>query len=463
MSRLGAAFLAVLLAATGLWASSPKRRPTGPNVLLVTIDTLRADHLSCYGYSRLTSPHLDRLAEEGVRFQNAYTPIPLTGPAHISLMTSVFPQQHGATINGMSVSARPRPLSLAQILHRMGYRTAAFISGWPLKKSITGLDRGFHVYNQKFTYHFELVNAARRAEDVTAPALRWLKRKPKKRPFFLWVHYFDPHSPYDLHEEYANLPANPGVAKVHLSETHRTAEEAEKIRAYDSEVAHADRYLGDLLHELDALRIRDHTLVVVVADHGEDLGENGYFGHGDRIDQPIIHIPLIVSYPGMIPGGKVVEEDVSLLDVMPTVLDYVGLPVRIPIEGHSMKPLIEAAPTAPSRRRAFFLTYREPPLLPPKWLSWIWTWANSKMVPADLGFVNSGVKFVLEGEKRRPSAYRLDETASLETPFDLPAGEIKTYREQLTKWFDRTNRGLTPRGKLSEEDIEMLRSLGYVD
>src|SRR3970282_551131 len=143
MSRLVGASLAVLLSATGLWASSPKRRVQGPNILLITIDTLRADHLSCYGYSRLTSPHLDRLAKEGVRFQNAYSPIPLTGPAHISLMTSVYPQQHGATINGMSVSARPRPLSLAQLLHRQGYRTGAFVSAWPLKKGITGLDRGF--------------------------------------------------------------------------------------------------------------------------------------------------------------------------------------------------------------------------------------------------------------------------------------------------------------------------------
>jgi hypothetical protein len=306
------------------------------------------------------------------------------------------------------------------------------------------------------------VNAARRADEVTAPALRWLK-KPRKRPFFLWVHYFDPHSPYELHEEYANLPANPGVAKVHLSESGRSPKEADRIRAYDSEIAYADRYLGELLQELDALKVRDRTLVVVVADHGESLGENGYFGHSDRIDQPIVHIPLIVSYPGTIPAGKVIDEDVSLVDVLPTLLDYVGVPIRIPLEGRSVKPLIDAGPQVPADRSAFFLTYNEPPLLPPKWLSWIWSWAKTKMVPANLGFADGGFKFVLEGEKGQPTAFRLDKTAEVETRFQLPDGEMAGYRTRLNQWFERTNRGLASKGKLSEEDIEMLRSLGYVE
>ncbi len=462
MPRVVGALLAVLISATGLWAGAAKQRQQGPNILLITVDTLRADHLSCYGYSRLTSPNIDRLAKEGVQFRNAYTPVPLTGPAHASLLTSVYPQQHGATINGMKVSARPRPVSLAQLLHRNGYRTAAFVSAWPLKKGIVGLGRGFDVYDENFTYHYKLVNAARHADEVTASALRWL-RKPRKRPIFLWVHYFDPHSPYELHDEYVDLPDNPGASPLHRASLSQSREDADRILAYDSEIAYADRYVGELLRELDTLKLRERTLVVLAADHGENLGENGYVGHGDRIDQPIVHIPLVFSYPGVISAGQVIAEDVSLLDVTPTILEYAGLPVRIPIEGHTLKPLIDAGSQAPSDASAYFLTYSEPPLLPPRWLSWVWSWAKSKMVPARLGFADGQLKFVLEGNERRPSLYRLDEMAREETPFQTSDAEIETYRVRLTKWVERTNRGLLPQGKLSQEDIEMLRSLGYIN
>lgn len=464
MLRVFGVLLAVLLTVTGLLAGPAKKQKQkqAPNVLLVTIDTLRADHLSCYGYSRLTSPNIDRLAQEGARFKNAYSPVPLTGPAHASLLTSVFPQQHGATINGMKVSAHPRPVSLAQMLHRNGYRTAAFVSAWPLKKGIIGLGRGFDVYNEDFTYHYKLVNAARRADEVTASALRWLK-KPRKRPFFLWVHYFDPHSPYELHEEYADLPGNPAALRVRRAALNQSREEVDRIVAYDSEIAFADHYLGELLKELDNLKMRERTLVVFSADHGENLGENGYVGHGDRIDQPIVHVPLILAHPGAISEGQVIAQDVSLVDVMPTVLEYVGLPVRIPIEGRSLKPLMDAGAREPSKGSAYFLTYSEPPLLPPRWISWVWSWAKTKMLPDRLGFAEGQLKFVLEGEERRPQAFHLDPAGVVETPLEQSEAQMKGYRTRLIKWIERTNRGLTPQGNLSEEDIEMLRSLGYIN
>lgn len=462
MRRVIGSSLAVLLSATGLLAGPAKQRKQGPNVVLITIDTLRADHLSCYGYSRLTSPNLDRLARSGVRFTNAYTPVPLTGPAHVSLLTAVFPQQHGATINGMKVSAKPHPVSIAQVLHRNGYRAGAFVSAWPLKKGLIGMGRGFNVYNEDFTYHYKLVNAARRAEEVAPPAIRWMK-KPRKRPFFLWVHFFDPHEPYELHEEYADLPANPAASPLRRAALKQTREELDRIIAYDSEIANADHYVGELLRELDKLKLREKTLIVFAADHGESLGENGYVGHGDRIDQPIVHVPLVFSYQGVISAGQVVAEDVSLVDVMPTILEYVGLPVRIPIEGHTLKPLIEAGSQKPSNAPAYFLTYSEPPLLPPRWVSWVWSWAKGKMMPDQLGFADGNVKFVLEGKERRPVAYRLDETARDETPFQISDAQIDAYRAQLNKWMERTNRGLVPQGKLSKEDIEMLRSLGYIN
>jgi arylsulfatase len=463
MRKVAGLALTILTLPAVLAADGKARRLGGPNVVLITIDTLRADHLSCYGYPRRTSPNIDKLAGEGVQFQNAYSPIPLTGPAHITLMTSLYPQQHGATINGMHMSTRPRPVTLAQIMHRLGYRTAAFVSAWPVKKSITGLGRGFDVYNQKFSYTYKVFNSARDGKQVTEAAQRWLKKRGK-RPFFLWLHYFDPHEPYKLRHEFADLPRTPGSSETLVStNTKLNVEEVQRVTAYDSEIAYTDHYVGEILRQLKDMGIRGRTLVVLTADHGESLGENGYWGHGDKLYQPIVHIPLILSHPGIIPQGLVLREDVGLLDVMPTILDYVGIPARLHVEGKSFKPLVEAAQHPPAQKPVYFLTYNEPPLLPPRWISWIWSWAKAKMSPSNLGFASRDLKVVLEEDKPRPRVYRLDMTANLEQPTDdIAASQLSEYGERLNKWFQKTNRGLKPEGKLSQEDVELLRSLGYI-
>jgi arylsulfatase A-like enzyme len=464
MRKVAGWLLTVLALPAVLSAAAKPRRIEGPNILLITVDTTRADHLSCYGYPLRTSPNIDKLASEGVRFQNAYSPIPLTGPAHIALMTSLYPQQHGATINGMHMSSHPRPVTLAQILHRLGYRTAAFVSAWPVKKGITGLGRGFDVYNQKFTYHYKLVNSARDGKDTTDAALRWLKKRGDKHPFFLWVHYFDPHEPYDLRPEFADLPRTPGASEIRLASQRKlSVEDAQRVTAYDSEIAYSDHYIGQVLQQVEAMGIRERTLIVLAADHGESLGENGYWGHGDKLFQGIVHIPLIISRPGTIPQGLVVKEDVGLLDIMPTILDYVGIPARLPLEGQSFRPFVEAASQAPARDTVYFLTYNEPPLLPPRWISWLWSWAKTKMTPSTLGFASRDLKVVLDEGEPRPQVFHLDATGNVEQPSDnIAAGQLAEYGQRLSKWFQTTNRGLKPESQLSEEDVEMLRSLGYI-
>jgi arylsulfatase A-like enzyme len=465
MRKVAGWVLAVLALLAVLAADAKSRRIDGPNVLLITIDTTRADHLSCYGYPLRTSPNIDRLASEGVRFQNVYSPIPLTGPAHIALMTSLFPQQHGATINGMHMSAHPRPITMAQILHRLGYRTAAFVSAWPVKKGITGLGRGFNVYNQNFTYHYKLVNSARDGEDVTEAALRWLRKRGGQRPFFLWIHYFDPHEPYDLRPEFADLPHAPGSSAIQLASQRKlSVEDAQRVTAYDSEIAYSDHYVGQVLQQLKTMGIRERTLTVLAADHGESLGENGYWGHGDRLSQGIVHIPLILSRPGTLPQGLVLREDVGLLDIMPTILDYVGIPVRLPVAGKSFKPLVEATSHTPTRDPVYFLTYNEPPLLPPRWISWVWSWAKTKMTPSNLGFAMQDLKVVLKEDASQPQVFHLDAAGNVELPTgDIAATQLAEYGQRLNKWFQTTNRGLKPESQLSQQDIEMLRSLGYID
>ena len=435
-----------------------------PNVVLITIDTLRADRLSAYGYPRRTSPNIDRLATQGVLFQNAYSPIPLTGPAHVSLMTSLYPQQHGAVINGVRMSARPRPLTLAQILRRLGYRTGAFVSAWPLKKKLTGLGRGFNVYNQKFNYRFNLVMEARTGQQVTEAALRWLKKR-RARPFFLWLHYFDPHAPYRLHQQFARLPAAAASSGAPVPAVVSPASETgQRQLAYDSEVAYTDSYVGQVLQQLTQMGLRDRTLIVLTTDHGESLGENEYWGHGDKLYQPIVRIPLIVSYPGVIPAGRTVTQDVGLLDVMPTLLDYLRVAHRLPLEGRSLKPFMEGSKVSPKQQSVYFLTYAEPALMSPGWLSWLLRWVQNTMVPSNLGFATGRRKVVLEGSKRRLQVYRLDETAKTEQLLkQVSASESKAYRKQVSRWFQHTKRELKPPGRPSEKDVEALRSLGYAN
>ena len=436
-----------------------------PNVLLITFDTTRADHLSCYGYARRTSPAIDSLAEHGVLFENAYTAIPLTGPSHISMMTSLYPQQHGATINGMHMSTHPRPVLLAQVLHHLGYKTAAFISAWPLRKGITGLGRGFNVYNENFSYHYKVVNAARHGNEVGDASRRWLEKHGRSK-FFLWVHYFDPHHPYDLHPQFANLPQEKD-AKIFPVSASVDADRAAKIRAYDSEIAFDDNDLAKTLKLLDDMGVRENTLIVFVADHGESLGEHGIWGHGDHIYQPTVHVPMIYSYPKEIPQGERIRVNVSTVDITPTVLSYVGLKFNFPSEsGNSLEPVIASNGKNSTAQPTFFLTYAEPTLLPPQWMSMFWTWAEMKRAPSLQGFVEGNVKVISSGDNKSLRVYRLGDAFSQEK--ELPSGDVNVanlsgYREDLDTWFKDTNRGLTPQGHLSKQDLEMLKSLGYAN
>ncbi len=470
MRRILGACVGLIVLAVSLQARALKKikkshfdAKSAPNVLLISFDTTRADHLSCYGYARRTSPNIDQLAAHGVLFENAYTAIPLTGPSHISIMTSLYPQQHGATINGMHMTTHPRPILLAQVLHHLGYKTGAFISAWPLKKSITGLGKGFGVYNENFSYHYKVVNAARRGNEVGDASRNWLKKHGHSR-FFLWVHYFDPHHPYDLHKQFADLQQESG-AKIFPVSASVDVDRAAKIRAYDSEIAFDDNDLGKTLKLLDDLGVRDHTLIVLVADHGESLGEHDYWGHGNHIFQPTVHVPIVMSYPKLIPQGERVAANVSLVDVMPTILDYVGLDFSFPGKaGRSLRPVISDPQHKSPDRPSFFLTYTEPPLLPPQWMSVFWTWAETKRTPAAVGFVEGKTKVISTSDSDKLVVYQLSDTFSKARQVssqDVKLARMTGFREDLVSCFTNTYRGLVPQGRLSNVVLEMLKRLGY--
>ena len=234
---------AVVYLLTAVLAFGAEGNGRHPNILLITIDTLRADHLSSYGYPLKTSPAIDYLAERGVRFSSAYSPIPLTGPSHVSLFTSRFPQEHGARVNGYAVDKDSKWLFLPQILRRFGYFNAAFISAWPLTSRLTHLDRWFDVYDEDLSRKYQVFNSSRYAEDVTPLVTDWLENRPP-RPFFLWVHYFDPHSPYHLRDGFEELAKSGHPDNRPLS---KNQEMTDRIRNYDSEIAYTDSHIGKLL------------------------------------------------------------------------------------------------------------------------------------------------------------------------------------------------------------------------
>ena len=262
----------------------PGKRQSGPsgplpyNVLLITLDTTRADHLGCYGHEPARTPNLDGLAREGVRFARAYCPAPLTLPSHASIMTGLYPVAHGVRNNGHDLPSGIG--TLAEILKGRGYATGAFVSAFSVDSRF-GIDRGFDVYDDTFLADspFKTQNAERRAEETFARFSRWLETGGKDR-FFGWVHFYDPHLPYDppspYKEEFGGDP-------------------------YDGEIAYMDRYVGSVLDRLRELGVLERTIVVVAGDHGEGLGDKVEQGHGIFLYEETLRVPLIFHNPVLFP------------------------------------------------------------------------------------------------------------------------------------------------------------------
>jgi len=449
---------ATLLAAAILFGRDPAK-VSYPNVLLVTIDTLRADHLSSYGYHLETSPAMDRLAAEGVRFDRAYSVIPLTGPSHFSLFTSRYPQEHGARINGVAVPHETKWLFLPQILQKLGYTNLAYVSAWTLTSHLTHLDRWFDVYDEELTRKYQVFNSSRYAEDVTPRALGWLNQHSAKRPFFMWVHYFDPHSPYLWRETYGFPKAN-GNKSSRVD--WRSSSIRERIKNYDSEIGYADHHIGRLLEAIDRNGLRESTLVVLTSDHGESLGETGYVGHGRRLYQSILRVPLIMRFPGHIPPGRVIEENVSLLDVTPTVLGLITRntsAIEKSFVGLNLLPAIEYGERMP-KRTVRSVTFAGKKGWTPRWLSWIWVGRDE--MPLRLAKIEGHTKWVWVPRENRLSGVDTEKDPFELTPrsLDDSSGQYEEITSELKHWFLSTNLTSTAPVK-SQTDEEILRSLGY--
>lgn len=305
--------------------SSCTEEPVKTNVLLITLDTTRADRLGCYGYDGAATPALDNLAADGVRYEFALTPVPITLPSHLSILSGMHPLYHGVHENaGFYV---PDDITtLAEIVQTHGWRTAAFVGAFPLD-SQTGLDQGFELYDDAYPSSMAQGKAPvlggfydeRPAVDVSRVALSWLDEHGEE-PFFAWVHYFDPHQPH--------IPPSPYRERFAGS-------------LYDGEIASMDEAIGRILALLRERGILDRTLVVVVGDHGEALGEHGEPTHALLLYSSTLRVPLILRDPANL-GGRVISTPVETTDIMPTILDRLELSVPPQVQGRRL-PLHDTA------------------------------------------------------------------------------------------------------------------------
>jgi arylsulfatase A-like enzyme/Flp pilus assembly protein TadD len=287
------------------------------NLVVVTIDTLRPDHLHCYGYSKIETPSVDSVAARGVLFENAVTQTPLTPPSHASIFTGLYPTVHHVRDTGGFV-LQPSSITLATILQQQGWDTAAFISSAVLKK-LFGFNQGFAVYDDEMPKPGNsrdfLEDPERRAGDTIDRAIHWLDGRSGK-PYFLWVHLYDPHLPYQ--------PPSP-------------FKEQYKDRPYDGEIAYADRELGRLFAAVQKKSPADKTIVAVLSDHGESLGEHGEYSHGVFLYDATLRIAFLMSGPG-IPTGMRVKQQARTIDFLPTVLELMGGKAPASVQGVSLTP-----------------------------------------------------------------------------------------------------------------------------
>jgi arylsulfatase A-like enzyme/Tfp pilus assembly protein PilF len=410
------------------------RKPPPPrNLLLVTFDTTRSDHLGCYGRRNARTPTLDGLAARGVLFEQCRTAAPITMPSHSTMMTGLYPLAHGVRDNGLFRLPESRT-TLAEILKGRGYATAAATGSFVLDRRF-GLSQGFDLYEDRVRREYEnlwgqraspkntLFFDERPAEHVNAAILPWL-RQNRDKPFFVWMHYWDPHQPH--------IPPAP------YSEVFATD-------LYQGEISYADAALGHVLGELEAAGVADRTVVVMTADHGEGLEEHNEITHSLLCYDATLHVPLIVAGPG-VAAGKRVRERVGTVDILPTVLELLGAPARTDLQGRSLVRLWQGGEGGDDRQAYYSET------LAPR-------------VGHGLGELRAwfdGPFKYIHGPRSELYDLRAD-PAELRNLIDQDPKTAATLRDRLGRFIERAARpseeAATP---ADPENLERLAALGYV-
>jgi arylsulfatase A-like enzyme/cytochrome c-type biogenesis protein CcmH/NrfG len=428
MRALGSVLVFWAILATTLSGQAQQKSQTAPNIFLVTIDTLRADHILCYGYEHIKTPALDSLARDGIRFAQAFTPSPITNTSHTSILTGLLPSTHGVTDFAVPLAAQNK--TLAEELKSRGYVTAAFIGSVILdsKDFAPGLDRGFDFYDN-FPHPARTKSRwgrlERRAEDVTQHADAWLNAHPTP-PHFVWIHLYDPHDPYEPPPPYSQIY---------------------KDNLYDGEIAYADSALAGFVASLKKRGWYEHSIIVVLADHGEGLGEHHEQTHGIFLYDSTTHVPLIIKLPDERVSASVVNSQVRTVDVFPTILDLLHIPAPERLDGDSLRPYFSGSEHADKEKEKDRIVLGETdyPLR--------FGWAPLRSIRADR------FKFI---DAPRPELYDLNRDPHEQTndyqPWDA---NVQKFRALLADRRGKTGSS-SAAGSIPQNTLDELKALGYL-
>jgi arylsulfatase len=454
--------VAIVVGIVFLSGSLSKEPPE--NVILITIDTLRADHLGCYGYPRATSPAIDRLAEKSVVFDRCVSQATSTLASHASIFTSLYPPSHGVTTNAMALSENIP--SLVRVFRDNGYQTGAVVSSI-IVRSTFGLDQGFQEYDEELGPP-ELnreVYRQRRADATTTAALAWLDRN-KGEKVFLWIHYIDPHGAYyppegyrdlfvndEWYEEGGQLPLGPSDFVRNSIPSYQALfgirDPAYYIAQYDAEIRFVDDQLARLLAYLEDSAWMSKTITVITSDHGETLNEREYpFSHGTRTYEEQAVIPLIMNFADS-DVTKRIDEQVLALDIMPTLLDKLGMEHLYPIHGSSLMPLIRSGDRRAARPAVVFSDHG--------------TEFYDLQVGAQQSISTGEWKYTQNSWDDTEELYNLEKDP-LEQ-MNLAGQDEETLNRMRTlfgQWEQGIERVPASRPEMTSDFIEQIESLGYV-
>ncbi len=406
----------ILLPFVGCSKREVQNQSAKHNVILITLDTTRADRLGCYGYKSAQTPNLDSLAQRGARFNNAITHVPLTRPSHASLLTGMLPYHHGIWSNG-PYRLEPKSVTLAESLKAAGYKTGAVISSHVLTRSF-GFTQGFDFFDDSLQ-DFPGADPEKLASNVVSIANRWLDREIRP-PFFLWLHFYDPHFPWTPPEPYRTRFAN----------SH-----------YDGEIAYMDDAIGKILNKLNKLGWMQNTLIIAVGDHGEGLEEHQEPTHGYMIYDSTMRVPLIMSGPG-VPQNKVIDSQIGIVDLDPTILDACGIKIGSEVDGKSFWKYFQSGTIPPS-----------PALLENRTIHYQFGWATL-----------SGIRFKDWKWIQAPTPELYDLKLDPHEKNNVILKEVKRADEMKNIWtrIRPKDEPSTNTSALSPEEIEKLESLGYI-
>lgn len=400
------------------------------NVLLFTLDTTRADHLGCYGYPNIRTPNIDGLAAEGVLFRNATAQAPLTLVSHSSIFTGTYPFVHGVRDNG-GFYLGPEKITLAELLKQKGWATSAFVGAFVLD-SRWGLNQGFDHYYDNFDFakykRIGLDSVQREGGEVVKAFFDWFKTNGDRR-FFSWIHFFDPHTPH--------MPPEP----------YKSEYSGQPWGLYDGEIAYVDSLIGKVLKSLREKGILDKTIIVVAADHGESLGEHGESSHAFFVYDATVSVPLILKLPDSNSKAKIIDVQVENVDIMPTLLDLLGIAVPKEVQGRSLAPLL-AGSRAGDDRMAYSESY---------YPRYHYGWSELKSLRT------ASYQYI---QAPRPELYDLvRDPMEMTNIFEQNSSLAERFIQEMKRIQERSpNQGDASKApqQLDNDTMEKLKALGYV-